>query len=147
MHLFRRHPVNLTLYGRDRGERGVGALAPPIAHSALRHHLADGAQVTAVGLRRNLEIHFLATDVAANDVANQHGHAVQSELLRERAQPVGIEADGQERPERHVTGDAAERVQNGDAHQTRYDAPLPVLNTRTSAVAGTRLAAMRSAST
>ena len=48
-----------------------------------------------------------------------------------------------ERAERHVAGDAAERIEDRDAHQcqNRYDAPLPVLNTSTSASRGIRPAA------
>jgi hypothetical protein len=54
----------------------------------------------------------------------------------QRAQPVGIEAALDQRAERHVAGDPAEGIENGDAHQKRYDAPLPVLKTSTSASRG-----------
>ena len=45
-----------------------------------------------------------------------------------------FESDAEQRAERHVAGDAAERIENGDAHavkirrglhQKRYEAPLP----------------------
>ena len=63
------------------------------------------------------------------------------ERRRQRAQPVGIEPDVHQRAERHVAGDAAERIENRDAHQNRYDAPLPVLNTKHFASRGMRPAA------
>src|SRR6185369_17707451 len=76
-----------------------------------------------------------------------HGDAVESELRGETAEPFGVEPHVDQRAERHVAGDTAERVENRDAHQMRYDAPLPVLKINTSALGGMRFAATSSAVT
>ena len=89
---------------------------------------------------------FCAGDLAATHVANRHAH-----IRRARARSGSARSHSRSSPtwtqraERHVAGDAAERIEDRDAHeQKRYDAPLPVLNTSTSASRGIRLAATSS---
>src|SRR5688572_11101080 len=103
----------------------------------------------SVRLRWDFEIHFHAGDACALHVTNLRGDAVQLQLRGQRAQPVAIETHGEERAQRHVSGDPAEGMKDCDRrrHQVRYEDPLPVLNTTTSASAGTRPSLARRRST
>src|SRR6185437_3421299 len=89
----------------------------------------------------NVEVHLHADDLAAHHFANLHTNVGQGERARQRSQPIRVEPNLKQRAERHVPGDAAERIEDRDPHQKRYDAPLPVLNTTTSALFGIRPAA------
>src|SRR4029077_12068369 len=60
------------------------------------------------------------------------------EPVRQRTQKLRIEADRDQRPERHVAGDSAEWVEDRDRHQVLYERPVPVLKTTTSAPLETR---------
>src|SRR5258708_6977920 len=85
-------------------------------------------------LRRYRKIHLYAGDAGANDRPNRHTDIVQPKPGRQPAEKLRIEADSDQGAEHHVARYAAERLEYGDslAHHTRYDAPLPVLNTSTS---------------
>src|SRR5205085_9358957 len=80
------------------------------------------------------EVDFLARDAGTLHVADANADVADVEPLRQRLEPVGIQTHGDQRPKRHVARDAAERMQDCDRHQLRYETPLPVLNTATRAV-------------
>jgi hypothetical protein len=63
-------------------------------------------------LRRDGEIDFHARNPRALHLGDIDAHAIETEARRQRPQPLGIEAAGDERAERHVAGDAAEGVKN-----------------------------------
>ena len=56
------------------------------------------------------------TIIATPHVLHAYAHAVPAQAGRQRHEPRGIEPDVDERAERHVAGDAAERVEDGDGH-------------------------------
>ena len=130
--------MDLAFGHGNRPERSVGLLTNEIRRSGRGHEGADLVYVTPMGLRRDPEIHLPADQLSSHDFTDVHGNAVEPEAIGQRAQPFRIETDGNECAEGHVAGNAAEWVEDGDSHQNLYDAPLPVLNTSTSASAGIR---------
>ena len=114
MHFLRTDAVDLALGFRDRREGRIGALAYDVGYTRGRDHLADLLDVPPVRLRGNFEIDFRARDPGAQHALDAHLHAVEPEPRRERAQPLGIESDLEERSEHHVAGNAGERVDDRD---------------------------------
>jgi hypothetical protein len=110
------HSVDLPLGARDRAERFVRPSLHALRHRGLGDQRADLADAATVRLRRNLEVHLDAGDVAAAHVPDLDADTVEPEARRKRAQPVRLETAGDERAERHVAGDAAERVEDRDGH-------------------------------
>jgi hypothetical protein len=108
--------VDLSLGRGDRRERGVRALADLIRCATRGDEPPDLLDVPAVRLRRNVEVHLPARDVAAQHVLDPDADAIESHLRRQRHQPLGVEADIDERTQGHVTRDAAERIEDRDRH-------------------------------
>jgi hypothetical protein len=119
MHFIGWHPVDFTLGSRDRGERGIGPLANILGRPAPRHQPANLGDVAAMRLWRNVEVDLLTHDLAAYDFLNFNSHIAEPERLGQRAKPGRVEADCEHRTERHVSRDAAERIEDGGAHQKR----------------------------
>ena len=67
-------------------------------------------------LGRNAEVDLPADQLSAQDLANIYANAVEPQVRRKRAQPLRIEPHTQQGAKRHVTGDAAEWIKNGNAH-------------------------------
>src|SRR3569833_1699618 len=109
--------MDLTLGGGDRRESLIGEFANPFRRAALLDDTPDVLDVPAMRLRRNLDVDLLADDLAANDFLNLHADIANAEHVREGAEPVGIQSHLKERAERHVAGDATERIEDRGAHQ------------------------------
>src|SRR5260221_1846726 len=142
--LLDRHAVDGRLGRADGEKRCVGLGAYMFRRVGLLHELSDLVHVAAVGLRRNLEVHLPALQTTALHFADVHADTVEMEPLRQRPEPLRIEPNAKQRSECHVAGDAAEGIEDCNAHvrnavgQKRYDAPLPVLKSTTSASSGMR---------
>src|ERR671924_1837894 len=77
--------------------------------------------MTAMWLRRNVELHLGAVDSATMHAFHANGHVVDAEPRGETAEPGFVQPHVDERAERHVACDTAERLEDGDRHSAeRY---------------------------
>src|SRR4051794_38948704 len=103
------HTVDLTLRRGNCGESCISTLTNVLGRLATRDELANLFDVTAVRLRRNIEVDLLAHNLAAYDFSNVDADIDEAKLLWQCAEPFRIEPDMDHRPESHVPRYSAER--------------------------------------
>src|SRR5690606_31601158 len=82
---------------------------------ALLDDLDHVAQMAVCMLVRQVEAHAAAVDAAAVRALDVYRDVAQPEIRDEAAQPLGIEAEVDQCPERHVSADAGEPVEKQGA--------------------------------
>ena len=108
--------MDLALDRGNRIERGVRQRSDADGNSRRVDKTMDLRNRPAVGLRRDVKIHFDAVNPSAPNVLDADIDSAETESLRKLSQPGFVESNVDQRSEKHVAGDAAGRIQDRDFH-------------------------------